>query len=191
MVKLTRAAEPAFRSTPVPSGRQGSSKSATVGISLIYQYLDIRSIHPWMRNVRSSRAHPRCTPPNRGHRPSRPGVPMVQGMTAMTHMRTTCCSASAQESSSGSTTVKAPGWLRRRRPLDHPVERPARHRHQGWRNRRARPAGSRARLRGRWPAVVAVDVLRPEPPALPPYRWNMGNAARAIARWPACKPCVQ
>jgi Protein of unknown function (DUF2917) len=28
------------------------------------------------------------------------------------------------------------------------------------------------------PAVVAVDVPRPQPPALPPYRWDMRNAAR-------------
>jgi Protein of unknown function (DUF2917) len=28
------------------------------------------------------------------------------------------------------------------------------------------------------PAVVAVDVPRPQQPALPPYRWDMGNAAR-------------
>jgi Protein of unknown function (DUF2917) len=27
------------------------------------------------------------------------------------------------------------------------------------------------------PAVVAVDVPRPQPPALPPYRWDMRNAA--------------
>jgi len=28
------------------------------------------------------------------------------------------------------------------------------------------------------PAVVAVDVPRSQLPALPPYRWDMGNAAR-------------
>jgi Protein of unknown function (DUF2917) len=28
------------------------------------------------------------------------------------------------------------------------------------------------------PAVVAVDVPRYEPPVLPPYRWDMRNAAR-------------
>jgi hypothetical protein len=28
------------------------------------------------------------------------------------------------------------------------------------------------------PAVVAVDVPRPQPPALPPYHWDMRNAGR-------------
>jgi hypothetical protein len=29
------------------------------------------------------------------------------------------------------------------------------------------------------PAVVAVDVARPQLPALPPYRWDMRNAANS------------